>query len=187
MLNGGLPSPASDVFAFGIILYEVLTRSEPYEAQRRNMGELASVLHAVAEFDLRPQYPEDRNIPKQLKEVSHDCWIRNAARRPTFAEIVPALEAASEAIGESVRRLSGGPAQQQAVAQETAAGAKSLLDSVFPAHVAEALMAGKKVDPEPFEEVTIFFSDIVGFTVWRPPADISPSCCRQPTAHLFAV
>ena len=40
----------------------------------------------------------------------------------------------------------------------------NLLYSVFPKHVAEALRQGKKVEPENHECVTIFFSDIVGFT-----------------------
>jgi hypothetical protein len=39
-----------------------------------------------------------------------------------------------------------------------------LLFSVFPKHVAEALRQGKKVEPEHHDMVTIFFSDIVGFT-----------------------
>ena len=39
-----------------------------------------------------------------------------------------------------------------------------LLFDVFPAHIARALRDGKKVEPEEREEVTIFFSDIVGYT-----------------------
>ena len=37
-----------------------------------------------------------------------------------------------------------------------------LLEDVFPKHVAEALKAGKKVEAQHYDSVTIFFSDIVG-------------------------
>ena len=39
-----------------------------------------------------------------------------------------------------------------------------LVDQMLPPKVAERLRKGLKVEPEEYEEVTILFSDIVGFT-----------------------
>ena len=39
-----------------------------------------------------------------------------------------------------------------------------LMMGMFPKHVVDALVRGETVPPEPKEDVTMFFSDIVGFT-----------------------
>lgn len=55
---------------------------------------------------------------------------------------------------------------------------KDLLRQVLPPKVAEALKAGRKVEPETFSHVTIFFSCVSLPSV--------PSCIRAVSRRLFA-
>jgi len=56
-----------------------------------------------------------------------------------------------------------------------------LLD-VFPQHVVDALKKGEKVPPERKDCVTIFFSDIVGFTTMSETMDSSEVRCSVTSA-----
>jgi len=77
-------STKSDVFSFGVVIWEILTRQVPY--QGLNAVEAAI---QVATQGLRLPIPEDS--PPLLAELMRMCWRENADERPTFNEICEKL------------------------------------------------------------------------------------------------
>jgi hypothetical protein len=74
------------VYAFGIILWEILTRLEPYEDK-----EPMQIVVEVVNDDLRPDLPDIyRDNP--LVPLMKDCWATDPATRPSFRVIVDRLE-----------------------------------------------------------------------------------------------
>lgn len=94
----------------------------------------------------------------QVADLMRMCWHSLPANRPSFDEIRTImadfnLQEIDNWFSRGRHALPGG-----------ARTANQLLYDVFPAHVANTLRQGKKVEPEQHDCVTIFFSDIVGFT-----------------------
>nr|XP_043630470.1 LIM domain kinase 2 [Erigeron canadensis] len=71
----------SDVFSFGIILWELVTQSIPWH----NMNPL-QVVGIVGFMDRRLDLPED--IDPSLSSIIQDCWQSNPALRPSFENIM---------------------------------------------------------------------------------------------------
>lgn len=136
---------ATDVFSFGIILYEMYSRRDPYEDDMDAM----EVLRLVADKSVRKRPPVPRNMPEKVKALMADCLEDDAEQRPTFEEVDTRL-----------KRIDAELTSSQASKKGTT-GQVSLFD-IFPRHIAEALSRGETTEPEHKECVTIFFSDIVG-------------------------
>jgi serine/threonine protein kinase len=92
---GGRPEAASDVFSFGLILWELCTQKRVHEGFPH--FDLRS--HTVAEHipmwmatkDARPEIPAECSLPWAL--LTQACWAADPAKRPTFADIETALQA----------------------------------------------------------------------------------------------
>eukprot|EP00980_Cylindrotheca_fusiformis_P008653 scaffold1844_cov124-Cylindrotheca_fusiformis.AAC.2 len=143
---------ASDVYAFGIVLYEIYSRREPYDGE-----DPVAILHLVADKLVQKRPPIPQHMPAQIQSLMHDCIQDDASLRPTFQEIDQRLKRMD--IGD-LRTISDDPKR---AATTDAVASMSLFD-IFPKHVAQALREGRAVEPEHRDMVTIFFSDIVGYT-----------------------
>ena len=150
LLAGGTITTASDVYSFGVLLWEVMTHKLPYEGLDLTFTE---ILERVRDGKLRPDC-DQKGLDQELADCMRDCWAQEADKRPTLEDLEMKL---IPLCGQNLFT----------VMQERSKFAKrqsSLLQDVFPKHIAKALLAGKKVEPEHHSCCSIYFSDIVGFT-----------------------
>ncbi len=75
----------ADVYAFGIILWEILTRLEPYEDK-----EPMQIVVEVVNDHLRPTIPDEFKA-SPLVPLMKDCWHAEPDQRPTFSIVVERL------------------------------------------------------------------------------------------------
>ncbi|EAL63927.1 LIM-type zinc finger-containing protein [Dictyostelium discoideum AX4] len=79
-----------DVYAFGIVLWEIIARKEPYE----NINSWSiPVLVAKGE---RPTIPAD--CPSEYSKLIKACWTDKPKKRPSFKEICDTLKKISESL-----------------------------------------------------------------------------------------
>ncbi|XP_057312170.1 uncharacterized protein LOC130653668 [Hydractinia symbiolongicarpus] len=78
-------SSKSDVWSFGILLYEILTKGkQPYPSLSNH-----DTLSFVSKGN---KMPAPNGCPEELYEIMSSCWERNAQERPTFETLKWKLE-----------------------------------------------------------------------------------------------
>ncbi|XP_071625665.1 atrial natriuretic peptide receptor 1 isoform X2 [Temnothorax longispinosus] len=174
---GSAATQKGDVYSFAIILEEIVVRGGPYEVARTFMTaqEIVTRVSASENPPLRPEVtPKD--CPPDILSLMERCWTEVPDERPSFHAIRGTIRGIMKGYCENLmddllRRMEQYANNLEALVEEKTEQlslekrrSEELLYQVLPRQVAGQLMAGEMVQPEQFECVTIYFSDIVGFT-----------------------
>ncbi|KAL7518512.1 hypothetical protein ACHAWX_003330 [Stephanocyclus meneghinianus] len=148
---------ASDVYSFGIILFEVYSRKDPYYNE---VNDVKTVLLQVCDPNINKRPPVPPACPDTIGVIMRECLDGDPTVRPTFEELDMRLKR------ERVENVE--PGDMHLTVQKKSSDhlnrAESFMYEIFPRHIADALREGRKVEPEHHDCVTVFFSDIVNFT-----------------------
>lgn len=77
-----------DVYAYGILMWQMLTRKLPF-AGRNFMGVSLDILEGR-----RPQIPQD--CPNAYKKMMKRCWHADPEKRPTMEDVLAFLDSSQE-------------------------------------------------------------------------------------------
>ena len=78
-------SEKTDVYAFAILVYEIITKKVPYNG----LNSLYIIYHVVND-NLRPEL--DDTVPIAYRELIESCWNQDPEKRPTFKNIIDELK-----------------------------------------------------------------------------------------------
>ena len=148
-LRGGTPSASADMYSFGMLLYHVTHREEPFAD-----CDTSFVAKGICDLDsdelIRPIVTRT-NLEADIVDFMTRCWRDDPAARPSAQAAVELLSQYSELSLAGQLLLE---ASQQ----------RALLQQMLPDHVVRALQEDRPPSSRTFDMVTIFFSDIKGFT-----------------------
>uniref|UniRef100_A0A8B9K1J2 Guanylate cyclase n=1 Tax=Astyanax mexicanus TaxID=7994 RepID=A0A8B9K1J2_ASTMX len=175
-------SQKGDVYSFAIIAQEIMLRQCTFYT--RDCSDQAEKLGHVQYPRMMSYFRPDLNFEtaseKELEVFSlKNCWDEDPERRPDFKKIESTLgkivslhnQANESYMGNLIRRLQMYSRNLEHLVEERTALYKAERDRadnlnfmLLPGPVVRSLKETGRVQPELFEEVTIYFSDIVGFT-----------------------
>ncbi|KAM8768119.1 retinal guanylyl cyclase 2 isoform 2-T2 [Acanthopagrus schlegelii] len=163
-----------DVYSFSIILQEVVVRGPPYCMLGLPPEEIIRKVKKPPPM-CRPTVAPDQ-APLECIQLMKQCWSELPERRPAFDEIFDRFKLINKGkktniIDSMLRMLEQYSSNLEDLIRERTEElevekqrTEKLLSEMLPPSVAEALKTGATVEPEYFDQVTIYFSDIVGFT-----------------------
>ncbi|CAH1789610.1 unnamed protein product [Owenia fusiformis] len=171
-------TPKGDVYSFAVICQEVVYRQGPFWVENMELGpdEIYKRIQSGSKPYFRPTM-EDYECSDDLANLIKRCWSEDPIERPDFQQLKTIIRKINKA-GDSgnildnlLSRMEQYANNLESLVEERTADyleekkkAENLLYMMLPRAVAASLIRGDPVQPEKFDSVTIYFSDIVGFT-----------------------
>nr|XP_050030214.1 guanylate cyclase 32E-like [Dermacentor andersoni] len=175
------PSPPArgtqkgDVYSFGIVLYEIIGRQGPWGHKAPSTNEVIEKVRRRGSAPFRPPV-DSLSCADYVLRCMQDCWDENPDSRPDFRFINVKLRQMQAGLKPNIfdnmiAMMEKYASNLESLVQERTMQlleekkkTERLLHRMLPRSVAEQLKRGERVEAESFDSVTIYFSDIVGFT-----------------------
>ncbi|XP_076312206.1 guanylate cyclase 32E-like [Tachypleus tridentatus] len=168
-----------DVYSFAIILYEIIGRKGPWGPEAppgKFIIERVMNPHHYGVHIYRPPIDELTGCNDYILRCMQECWDEDPDARPDFRLINQKLRDMQTGLKNNIfdnmiaimekyaYNLEGLVQERTNQLMEEKKKTENLLLRMLPKPVAEQLKRGEPVEAEIFDCVTIYFSDIVGFT-----------------------
>nr|XP_055056970.1 LOW QUALITY PROTEIN: atrial natriuretic peptide receptor 2 [Misgurnus anguillicaudatus] len=166
-----------DVYSFGIILQEIALRNGPFYVEGMDLSpkEIIQKVRNGQKPYFRPTTDNTRHC-EELTILMEGCWAEDPTDRPDFSHIKIFIaklnkEGSTSILNNLLSRMEQYANNLENLVEERTQAyleekrkAENLLYQILPHSVADQLKRGETVQAEAFDSVTIYFSDIVGFT-----------------------
>uniref|UniRef100_A0A0K0F0Y2 guanylate cyclase n=1 Tax=Strongyloides venezuelensis TaxID=75913 RepID=A0A0K0F0Y2_STRVS len=172
-------SKKTDIYSLSIVMADIMNNNISFENSDVNGGsdEVVYMLKHKKNSTFRPKLnPKVENLPIAMTHLVKDMWSQDPNSRPTIEvvkklikEMNPSkshnlmdhvfniLENYASSLEEEITLRT----QELTIEKKKA---DLLLTRMLPTQVIEKLKLGQAIQPETYDEATIFFSDIVSFT-----------------------
>ncbi|XP_050420334.1 atrial natriuretic peptide receptor 1 isoform X4 [Adelges cooleyi] len=167
-----------DVYSFAIIVHEIVTRQGPFYLGNVEPLSPKEIVDSVKSREkcLRPSVA-DLSCDEEVGVLMKRCWTEDPADRPDFTTLKAVIRKlnkdyeSNNILDNLLSRMEQYANNLEALVEERTADyleekrkCEELLYQLLPKSVASQLILGQSVVAETYDNVTIYFSDIVGFT-----------------------
>uniref|UniRef100_A0AAR2LBI6 Guanylate cyclase n=1 Tax=Pygocentrus nattereri TaxID=42514 RepID=A0AAR2LBI6_PYGNA len=169
-------SQKGDVYSFAIIAQEIMLRKCPFYTE--SCSDICPSGPTIFRPDLNFETAGEKEV--EVYVLIKNCWDEDPEKRPDFKKIENILgkifsnlnnQANASYMDNLIRRLQMYSRNLEHLVEERTALYKAERDRadqlnfmLLPGPVVRSLKETGRVEPELFDEVTVYFSDIVGFT-----------------------